>query len=337
MQASSSAEAHRAPDSTQHSTAQTPPKGSETSSRYASAIKALLALVGRLPIGIRSRLGSTLGALFSLIPTRDRAFALLQLRATSSAIAATSGKVMDPNRVLRGVYSNLGRNLLESLNLKPFLARSDQLFIERQSELITRLHDSKRPIVALTAHFGNWDLFAALMVKRGFSLMVIGREARNPILQDVLASLRDAYGVETLWRSEGPKALKEILGALKAGRTVGALIDQDTRVAGSFIPFFGIPAHTPATLIELAKRCNAHIVGSVLRRNGLGGEVIVQQFDPELSTEEILNQFHRFLESQIADAPEQWAWVHKRWRTLPSGERQSSGDYRNRLVELAKE
>jgi KDO2-lipid IV(A) lauroyltransferase len=254
--------------------------------------------------------------------------AALQLRVTG---AAGSRRV---STVVRGVFGNLGRNFLESLSIPPALAE-DGLFREADPGLITRLKESGRPIVCLTAHFGNWDILAALMVQRGFDLTVIGREARSPALQQVLAALRARYGVKTIWRSEGPKVIRSILSALKSGGTVGALIDQDTRVAGTSVPFFGIPAHTPHSLLELAARTNAHLVGALLRRErtaqGWGGIVEVREFDAGKPAEEVLAEYHRFLEEQIRLAPEQWVWVHKRWRTRPDGYRESSREYAARL------
>lgn len=292
-----------------------------------------LGALGALPFGVRGALGQMVGTLLGALPLRDQRVAALQLKATGAA--HTRGV----NAVVRGVFGNLGRNFLESLAIPPTLYESG-LFREANPELITRFKETGRPIVCLTAHFGNWDLLAALMVQRGFDLTVIGREARSPALQQVLAALRARYGVKTIWRSEGPKGIRSILSALKSGGTVGALIDQDTRVAGTSVPFLGMPAHTPHSLLELAARTNAHVVGALLRRErtaqGWGGVVEVREFDAGKPAEEVLAEYHRFLEEQIRLAPEQWVWVHKRWRTRPDGYRESSREYVARLKSLAR-
>jgi len=273
--------------------------------------------IGALPIGWRASGGAALGRLFALFPTRDRKICKAQLRTFLGP---------DATKFLPGVYAQLGKSIAESLNLKPLLARPE-LFQFLEEDRAKELMNSGRPLICLTGHIGNWDLFGALMNARGFPVTAIGREARNKTLQTVLAALRDSYGIQTIWRTGSAQGARDILRALKGGRWVAALIDQDTRVAGAFVPFFGIPAVTPSSLIDLALRQKAHIVSAFLVREGLGGYVAYRELPSSGTPEETLAAYHLHLEEVIRRNPEQWVWIHKRWRTLANGERLSSREY----------
>jgi KDO2-lipid IV(A) lauroyltransferase len=284
------------------------------------AILTALGAFGSLPAEFRGKLGALLGIIFSLIPTRDRAICQAQIRAVLRAGAS------ETSQLTRKVYAHLGRTLAESVNLAPFLAASEQ-FSFPEEQRARALTNSGQPLICLTGHVGSWDLFGALMTSRGFPLTAIGREARNQHLQEVLANLRGRYGIETIWRTNSAQGARDILRALKSRRWVAALIDQDTRVAGTHVPFFGIPAVTPSSLIELALRQKAHVVSAFLVREGRGGRVMYRELPSSGSAAEVLAAYHAHLEEVIRAYPEQWVWIHKRWRTLPSGERLSSAAY----------
>jgi KDO2-lipid IV(A) lauroyltransferase len=193
--------------------------------------------------------------------------------------------------------------------------------------------NDQRPIICLTAHTGNWDLLAAYVISRGIPLTTIGREARNPTAQAILRSIREGYGIETIWRSDR-SGLKRIISCLKERRVLAALIDQDTRVESVSSVFFDRPAKTPVSLITMGRKMNARFVTAFLFREGLGRyRVFVEDLGEADTDIEILDRYNKRLESYIRRYPSQWVWFHKRWRTTPDGVTLSSREYARTLEE----
>ncbi len=113
---------------------------------------------------------------------------------------------------------------------------------------------------------------------------------------------------------------------------MAALIDQDTRVDSVFVPFLGTPAKTPSALVDLGKRYNARFVSAfIIRTKGTHFEIHTEELDSSKSTEEILAEYHRNLERLIRERPDQWVWIHKRWRSDPSGTTLGTRDYLKKL------
>jgi KDO2-lipid IV(A) lauroyltransferase len=288
---------------------------------------ALLAVsaISKLPFSVRSAMGWSIGYLVGLLPLRERTITQLQLSAFLPSVNA--------RRVTPRVFANAGCTLFESLNLAPILkAQASRIRCDAWNTIETWLQ-SERPIVALTAHTGNWDLLAAYMIARGIPLTTIGKEARNPIAQRLLRSLRQAYGIETIWRSDR-SGVKRLLQCLKERRTIAALIDQDTRVESVMIPFFGTPTKTPSSLVALGRKANARFVSAFLVRTGfLRYQVFVEELPSSLDDTQLLAEYHRHLEGLIRQFPAQWVWFHKRWRTQTDGTTLSTREYLAALSE----
>ncbi|NMC64177.1 MAG: lysophospholipid acyltransferase family protein [SAR324 cluster bacterium] len=295
-----------------------------------AVLQSTLKVVGLIPIQLRSAFGFACGALFSCIPTRDRKVASLQLRLFL--------REKYNWKILTLVYAHLGQNIMESIELRPLLKAHCQFVKSDGLEKGFAHIANGKGIIALTAHTGNWDLLAAYSIQIGYRLFTVGREARNPVLQEILSGLRLKYKIETIWRANA-SAQRQIIRALKERAVVAGLIDQDTRVSGRMLPFFDVPAFTPIGLAEIAKRYDATVFTAFIVRKGfMQFEVIAEPIDSHLSPEEITSEYNRRLEAIIRENPSQWVWFHKRWRTLPDGKRLSSKNYitylESRLVDV---
>ncbi len=294
----------------------------------ATLFRFVLRLSGALPLGLRQRCGYLLGMLFSLIPTQDRKIAKLQLKAFLGPSYSKQG-------FLARIYGNLGQTIFECLNLQPLLDGGAACVIAPNWDKVEVMLSSGRPIVALSAHTANWDLLAAYLATHGVPLVTIGREAKNPLLHETLSNMREKYGVHTLWRSS-QSLLRDLLECLKNNKVIAALIDQDTYVRGERVPFFGKPVSCPSTLIELGKRKNAIIVSGFISRTPKNTyEITVKEIDGDQSVSEILREYNSRLESHVRRFPDQWVWIHKRWRTLDDGVRLSSRAYIKYLQEFS--
>src|SRR6185436_6033974 len=104
---------------------------------------------------------------------------------------------------------------------------------------------AKRPIVIVTGHCGNWELLAAALNQRGLGMAVVARELDDQGLQEALLGFRARFGTRTIVRGT-PGAARELLRTLRSGGALGMLIDQDTKVEGVWVDFFGRPAWTPS-------------------------------------------------------------------------------------------
>lgn len=271
----------------------------------------IVTILGVLPITLRSAAGWALGYIVGCVPFRDQRVARAQV--------STFLEANRPDVVVRRSFANAGATLCESLHLQPILRSHEKRITCSSWPKIEEWTAADRPIVALTGHTANWDLLAAYMIHRGIPLTTIGREARNPAGQHILAKMRQGYGIETIWRSDR-RAVKRLMECLKQRRVVAALIDQDTRVDSRFVPFFGFPAKTPSSLISLGIRARARFVSAFLFRVGfMRYEVFAEEFPDNLSEDEILTMYNARLEALVRRFPGQWVWFHKRWRSRPDG------------------
>lgn len=296
---------------------------SEAPTLASRALLGLIRTVGLIPISLRSAFGGAIGNLVGRLPLREARIATLQLQAFLPEA--------DSSKIVPKIFENVGRSMMESLNLQPFLRSPFRRVSCPQWDTIIEWTKEERPIIALTAHTGNWDLLAAYTIARGIPLSTVGKEARNPNVQVALRSMREAYGIDTIWRSDR-SGIKRIVACFKERRVMAALIDQDTRVDSLFVPFFTTPAKTPSALVDLGKRFNARFVSAfIIRTRGTQFEIHAAELDGSKSTEEILAQYHRNLERLIRERPDQWVWIHKRWRTDPSGTTLGTKDYIKKL------
>lgn len=294
----------------------------------AMALDLVVGFLSRLPVQLRSLIGKVLGYLFAFIPTRDRSFARLQLKAAFPKLCT--------GKLIPGVYASIFQTLFEALNLKPMTDKSGHYISSPDEEFVRELIKANKPVVALTAHTGNWELMAAYMVKLGVPLSTVGRVARNATIHTFLAKLREAYGIKTIWRSKSGGS-KVICDEFEKKRVVAALIDQDTYVSSSPAPFFGLKAQTPTGLIALGQRYDATIVTAFNFRVGFNRyKVYVEEVPKDFSPEAIVELYNQRLEAHLKKHPSQWVWFHKRWRTTPEGRRRSSGEYMKFLSELSK-
>ena len=282
-------------------------------------LKGGIKLFGKIPFKLRSSIGGLLGTIAGSIPFREQRLASEQLRFFLAD--------KNPARTTRRVFAHIGSVAGECFNLNEVLKDPSQFIYCEDESLIQHYIESDKATVALTAHLGNWELLAAYMCLLGVPVVTIARAARKAVLHEFLRDKRESYGVSTIWRG-GISAQKEIVRALESGKTVAALIDQDTYVSGQPSEFFSHFVQTPSALVELAKRSNANLVTAFNYRDEDGRyRVEVKELNTELSVSEIIDLYNQRLEEVIRKAPEQWVWFHKRWRSLPSGERLSSTEY----------
>ncbi len=174
-------------------------------------------------------------------------------------------------------------------------------------------------IIAVTAHFSAWELLPRAMKILGFDIGVVSRSMSQKGIERVLDNLRQKPGIKTIHRKAGAAPIMRLL---RDNRTMGMLIDQDTKgVQSEFADFLGCPARTPVAPALFAKKLMAPVVTMHISRQKNSTYLLEIDeplfFDSEDATADILNTLNSRISQWILDAPEQWVWFHKRWRSRP--------------------
>ena len=181
-------------------------------------------------------------------------------------------------------------------------------------------------VLVLTAHFGNWELAGLVGPLYGVSMATVMRPLDSPLLDRLARRLRVSTGVEMIDKRDAFRAVSE---ALRRGRLVAILLDQNaSRNEGVFVPFFGRAASTSRGLALLSLRTGTPIVPVFMHRDAAGRHHLV--IEPAIpapargslgaAIEELTAACAGRIEAAVRGWPEQWLWLHRRWRTRPAGE-----------------
>jgi KDO2-lipid IV(A) lauroyltransferase len=295
---------------------------------------AVIGVVRRLPVRAAAAVSAGLAwTLLHVLPRR-----LSRFDVASANLRIAFGEDISEARIeqiIRGMWTHLFRMITEMVQL-PGRFRletcAEILQFEKRNECVQALL-SDRPVLLLGGHFGNWEISLHTFGEFGFPMGVVARDLDNPWLQRWFLRYRQSSGHRVLSKSgAGP----ELAERLSAGGMVSLLCDQDAGRSGVFVDFFGRPASTFKSIALLALQFNALIiVGGAWRlpadaqkgarwvRFCLTTEDIIdpQDFQSANAVEQITQRYTAALEALIRRAPEQYFWVHRRWKTPPGPRR----------------
>ncbi|HEX8909094.1 MAG TPA: lysophospholipid acyltransferase family protein [Anaeromyxobacteraceae bacterium] len=230
--------------------------------------------------------------------------------------------------VARATFRNLGRLAPEFL-LVPRLTRAelDRIFVYDGWERFEAARARGRGVIACTAHFGNFELLAAAHNLRGVPITMVSRKMGKSGANDLWRRGRARAGVEDLVVRKG-ETLAAARRALAAGRVLGYVIDQNQpRRRAIFPTFFGVPAATSPTPAVLARRTGAAVVFilAVPLGDGRHRVLIEGPLDPPDTGDHrrdallFMQDLNDRLERRVREHPDQWYWLHRRWKTRASG------------------
>lgn len=258
--------------------------------------------------------GGLLGRVGGLFAVRERKRAVRQLAQAFPDLEPRFHK-----RITGDMFEHLGISAMELLKASWLFAkgRGPQLSEENKAVLAEALGVG-HGVVLVGGHIGNWELLSHAIARAGFPINAIAKPLYDPRLTAIADEARTAFGAKVLWRGK-PHVGKDMLRVFKRNEMLGLLIDQDTRVQGAFVPFFGKPAYTPIAAAALAKRFEAPIVLAWSYRYNDGFDVHIERFEysPEDGVEELTAALTARIEKAIKQRPAQWVWLHDRWRTKP--------------------
>ncbi len=277
----------------------------------------LLWLLHWLPLPVQAALGHAVGWLLALLPGRRRGIVATNLRLCFPATSASTRR-----RWLRRTYAASMRAALEHGVL--WWASDARLRrLMRIDNPEAALGDGKRPVIWLAPHFVGLDM-GGVRLTMDWEIASIYAPARNPVGDRYMRRGRTRFrDIVLIARHEG---LKATLGAIKAGRPFYYLPDQDHgRRNAVFVPFFGISAATVSALPRLAKLTGAQVVPAVTRQLPWGRGYAVRFYPPwdnypSDDLEADVARMNAFIEDRIREMPAQYLWLHRRFKTRPSGE-----------------
>jgi KDO2-lipid IV(A) lauroyltransferase len=231
-------------------------------------------------------------------------------------------------QILRGVFTSFGRQLAE-VCLFPKYTRENvsEVVVYDGFENFERALARGKGVLFLTAHLGGWELSAFAHSLYGHSLQVVMRPLDNVYLDRMTRRYRTMHGNQMIDKDDNVRGL---LSAMKSGETVGILMDTNmTPPQGVFVDFFGIPACTASGMARIAMRTDAAVVPGFtiwdreLRKYRLRFDPavdLVRTGDDDADIIANTARFTKVIEEYVRRYPDQWLWVHRRWKTRPPGE-----------------
>jgi KDO2-lipid IV(A) lauroyltransferase len=229
----------------------------------------------------------------------------------------------DIGQLARRVFIHFATVATDLLRL-PVLIRQglDRLVSASGTEHLDRAFATGKGLLMITCHFGNWEILGAWLAQHGYRMSVVGTSLFDPRLDKILVETRNSAGYTNIARGKGTR---EIIRTLKKGEAVGMLIDQDTKTDGVFVDFFGRPAYTPTGPTVLARRLNLPIIPifAYLKEDFtyqvecLPPLELVRTDNEEQDIQVNTQKCSDAYEAMIRRFPEQWVWMHKRWKTRP--------------------
>jgi KDO2-lipid IV(A) lauroyltransferase len=284
----------------------------------------VIKVLGALPRPLARGMAMLLaGAVYHLHP-RLRRVGLRNLE-----IAMPELPLKERRRIVRGVFLSLGRLLAEFCRFPKYSRENvSRVAVYEGFENFDTAQRRGKGVLFLTAHLGAWEVGSFVHSVHGHPLRVVVRPLDNPYVDRLVERYRTLHGNQTFPKDEFARGL---LSAMRAGETVGLLMDQNmTPPQGVFVPFFGVQACTASGIARVALHTDASVIPAftiwdpVLRKYRV-------HFDPPLTLVRTDNaeadlvantaMFNNVLEQYVRKYPDQWLWVHRRWKTRPEGEK----------------
>lgn len=294
-----------------------------------AAFRCLIAGIWILPVRLQRVLGWTLAFLMCrVLPGKWTRYDI-----ASENIRQSFGSEFSEDRIdqtIFGMWQHLLRMVCEMVQFpRKVSCRNiyDVVQFRNKNQVIEALC-SERPVIMLSGHFGNWETSIATFGMFGFPMGVVARTLDNQYLDDWFRRFRESTGHAMIDKKGGGIEMQD---RLSNGQHLALLADQDAGRRGVFVDFFGRRASTYRSIAILAQRYDALVcVGYSIRladdlhRSGwvkyeLGCEAILdpREYTSKDATTEMTQDFTSALERAVRRAPEQYFWVHRRWKTKP--------------------
>src|SRR5258705_7963768 len=285
----------------------------------------VLSGVGILPRSLAIAAGLTIGHVAYLMPGRLRKTGLRNLEIAFPEMLESERRLL-----LRGCYESLGRLLGEFSQLPHATPEKLRQIIEYDEVGLAHLRAAekdKRGVIFLTGHLGVWELHSFGWSALEYPLSFLVRPLDNPRIEEMIEAVRTRFGNRAI---DKQSAARQSLRVLREGGTLGILSDLNTQTReGVFVPFFGKLACTTAGIATLALKTDAVVIPTCAvwnkerKRYIFHGDPpveLVRTGDHDKYIDVNTARFAAAVERMVRLYPDQWLWIHKRWKTRPPGE-----------------
>jgi KDO2-lipid IV(A) lauroyltransferase len=286
-------------------------------------VRMLLSGFAVLPRPLAWRVGAAVGWFAWLAVPKLRRTGLRNLE-----IAFPQMPAAERERLLRRLYRHLGRQLAEFCRMPRYTRDNTRGLIRYEGlEHYLAARERGQGVLIITGHLGAWELSSFWHSLMGYPMTMVIRRLDNPRVDRLVNGIRCLHGNRVVHKDDFARGL---LAAMRQGDTVGILMDTNmTPPQGVFVPFFGTPACTASGLARVALRTGAAVLPGFLVWEDAEQQFVLR-FGPEIpllrtgdDERDIVENTARFtaaIEESIRCSPDQWLWVHRRWKTRPPGE-----------------
>jgi KDO2-lipid IV(A) lauroyltransferase len=279
-------------------------------------------LLGLPPRGVARAIGALVGRVALLCTPRLRRAGHLNLQ-----LAFPQKTEAEREQILRKLYRNLGWLLAEFCQMPRYTPEMTQSFIRYEGlEHYLAARERGKGVLVLTGHLGAWELSSFYHSLMGYPMSIVIRRLDNALVDDLVNHIRCLHGNQVLHKDDFARGL---LASMRRGETVGILMDTNmTPPQGTFVDFFGHLACTGSGMARVAIKTGAQVLpGFLLWEESthqyvlrFGAPLILPiSDDVEADTLAHTALFTKVIEDYIRKYPDQWLWVHRRWKTRPQG------------------
>ncbi len=224
-------------------------------------------------------------------------------------------------KTVRGTYRTMGMTLAATSRIPAIVGEEMEKWVKVDGiEYLDQIRANGKGSLVATIHFGLWELNGAWSANRGLDTTYVVAEQSNPMIEDLIDAHRKAAGVHIVKRQE---AMRGIIKALRNNNLIAMMIDQSGGDGGEFVPWFGIPASTFRGIAVFAIKTGSPVLMLTGRHIDGVQHVTIrpvdwkQTGDKERDTVALLYELNQRAETAIREAPEQYLWLHKRWKHHP--------------------
>ncbi len=287
------------------------------------SLRAVVGAVGVLPRSVARSVGATLGSVIFHTLSRLRQTGLRNLE-----MAFPEKTPAERERILRGVYRSLGWQLAEFCKMPGYTREQAARFIRYKGlDNYLAARAQGKGVLVLTGHLGAWELSSFYHSLVGYPMSLVIRRLDNPLVDRFVNRVRCLHGNRVIHKDDFARGL---LTAMHNNETVGILMDTNmTPPQGVFVPFFGTPACTATAMARVALKTHAAVLPGFLIWEPADQQYVLHFGAPitlvrsgDIEADILANTalFAAATESYIRRYPDQWLWVHRRWKTRPEGE-----------------
>jgi Kdo2-lipid IVA lauroyltransferase/acyltransferase len=268
-----------------------------------------------IPYNFALKLGQACGSIVYIFCFRYRNLTKKHLR---EALGHGPGS-KEISCIARSVFMNIGMGFVEILSLAKIKKNLENIIQVQGIQHVDNALAKGRGAVVVSAHFGNWELIAMYFASKGYTSSVIARPIYYKKYNEWVSFLRSSMGVNIIYRTESPR---KMLKTLASNHLLGIVADQDVEsVDGVFVDFFKKKAYTPSAPVKLACSAKAPIIPMVIVREGNRHRICIDEpfyVDKDSVSDWVVfytQKWSDVIESYIKGYPDQWMWMHRRWKT----------------------